>query len=140
MNVQLLTVQNRLEELGFSFMASGLESYLEEAARRDRSLLETVADLVDLEYLPRKERAAKSRVKLSGLPAVKRLEDFDLSWPKGGLSSREFEELSSLSFIDRKETSFFSVPVDSVRLTLCSPWPIKLVSAATRPITPPASI
>lgn len=103
MNVQLLTVQNRLEELGFSFMASGLESYLEEAARRDRSLLETVADLVDLEYLPRKERAAKSRVKLSGLPAVKRLEDFDLSWPKGGLSSREFEELSSLSFIDRKE-------------------------------------
>jgi DNA replication protein DnaC len=103
MNIQLMTVQNRLEEMGLGFMAAGLESYLERQARTEQSILQAVEDLVELEYLPRKERAAKSRVKLSGLPAVKKMEDFDLSWLKGGLSKRQFEELSSLAFVERKE-------------------------------------
>lgn len=103
MNPQLMTLQSRMDELGLSFMAAGLESYLERQSRVEQTLLQSIADLIDLEVVPRKERAAKSRVKLSGLPAIKRLEDFDQSWLKGGLSRQQFEELSSLSFIDRKE-------------------------------------
>jgi DNA replication protein DnaC len=103
MNPQLMALQGRMDELGLSFMAAGLESYLERQSRVEQTLLQSIADLIDLEVVPRKERAAKSRVKLSGLPAIKRLEDFDQSWIKGGLSGLQFQELSSLSFIERKE-------------------------------------
>jgi DNA replication protein DnaC len=110
MNTHLITLQTRLEDLGLDFMAAGLESFLERQARTDQSLIQTLQDLVDLELLPRKERAAKSRVKLSGLPSLKRLEDFDQSWLKGGLTQRQFDELSSLAFIDRKENLVFLGP------------------------------
>ncbi|MDA8416740.1 MAG: IS21-like element helper ATPase IstB [Betaproteobacteria bacterium] len=103
MNMQILTLQSRFEELGLGFLAAGLESYLEDQSLKDQTLLQSIADLVDLEYLPRKERSSRSRLKLSGLPSLKRLEDFDLSWLKGGLTQKQFEELSSLSFIDRKQ-------------------------------------
>lgn len=103
MNPQLMTLQSRLEDLGWAFSAAGLESYLHDQSRQEKTLLQSLADFVDLEYTPRKERAARSRLKLSGLPSLKRLEDFDLSWIKGGLTPRQFEELSSLSFMERKE-------------------------------------
>lgn len=99
MNTHIMTLQTRMEDLGLGFMAAGLESFLERQARAEQPLVQTLHDLLDLELLPRKERAAKSRVKLSGLPALKRLEDFDQSWLKGGLTQRQFDELSSLSFI-----------------------------------------
>jgi len=53
---------------------------------------------------------AKTRLKVSGLPQVKKLEDFDLSWPKGGLTERKFKELSSLSFLSRKENVILMGP------------------------------
>lgn len=103
MNPTIATLQTRMESLGLDFMAAGLETFLEAQAKEDRSLAEVLADLIDLEYAPRKERSAKSRIKLAGLPAVKRLEDFDLTWPKGGLPKKQFGELSSLAFIERRE-------------------------------------
>jgi CTP-dependent riboflavin kinase len=65
MNTQVLTLQARLEDLGMEFMAAGLESFLEHQARSEQSLVQTLHELLDLELVPRKERAAKSRVKLS---------------------------------------------------------------------------
>ena len=50
-----------------------------------------------------KERMARTRLNVSGIPVHKRLEDFDLSWLKGGLTQKKFNELSTLSFIERKE-------------------------------------
>lgn len=110
MNPILMTLQSRLEDLGLHFINAGLESFLEAQARKDQTTLQTIADLVDLEYWPRKERAAKSRVKLSGLPEQKRLEDFDLGWLKGGLTTRQLGELSSLSFLERKENVILMGP------------------------------
>lgn len=103
MNVQLETATLRLEEMGLSFMAASLESFLSDQARKDGSLLDIVSGLIDTEYVPRKERAIKSRLKLSAIPAKKRLDDFDLSWLKGGLSASKLAELKTLSFIERKE-------------------------------------
>jgi len=103
MNVKLAQVQSRLEGLGLEFLSSGLESFLAQPRVADLTTLDLVSDLVDLEFLPRKERSARSRIKLSGMPAIKRLEDFDLNWLKGGLTSRKLDELASLQFIERKE-------------------------------------
>ena len=84
-------------------MAAGFDSFLNDQSRREDSLLEVLSDLIDLEYHPRKERMARTRLKVSGIPQHKRLEDFDLDWLKGGLTQKKFNELSTLSFIERKE-------------------------------------
>jgi DNA replication protein DnaC len=110
MNTQVLALQARMEDLGMEFMAAGVESFLEQHARNEQPLVQTLHDLFDLELVPRKERAARSRVKLSGLPALKRLEDFDHTWLKGGLTKRQFDELATLSFIERKENVVFLGP------------------------------
>ncbi len=96
-------VKERMENLGLSFMAAGFDSFLSDQSRREDSLLEVLTDLIDLEYHPRKERMARTRLKVSGIPQHKRLEDFDLDWLKGGLTQKKFNELSTLSFIERKE-------------------------------------
>jgi DNA replication protein DnaC len=111
--MQKLTVQtvtDRMEELGLLFMAAGFESYLAEKSRDDIPLVDAIADLIELEYIPRKERMAKTRLKVSGLPQVTRLEEFDLSWPKGGLTEKKFQELSRLSFLPRKENVILMGP------------------------------
>jgi hypothetical protein len=95
MNVQYETLIYRLESLGLNFMAAGLESFLSETHRQDQTLVNVIADLIEIEYIPRKERSTKSRLKLSGMPVLKRLEDFDRLWLKGGITERQFEELSS---------------------------------------------
>jgi DNA replication protein DnaC len=110
MNHSIANLSLRLEELGLSFMSASLESYLADQSRNDNTLLERLTDLIDLEYIPRKERAAKTRLKISGMPQYKQLSDFDLSWIKGGLSRAKLEELSSLAFIDRKENIFLLGP------------------------------
>lgn len=103
MNVLRQTIESRMQDLGLEFMAAGLESYLESQSHSENTLVQAIADLMELEYIPRKERASKSRLKLSGMPAVKRLEDFDLGWLKGGMTPGQLTEISSLAFIERKE-------------------------------------
>lgn len=105
MSVDITTekVRNQMEQLGLSFMAAHLDSYLDDSTRAEKPLLESIADLLDLEYYPRQERMGRTRIKVSGMPSHKRLEEYDLSWIKGGLTQKKFNELSSLSFIDRKE-------------------------------------
>jgi DNA replication protein DnaC len=102
-SLEIAALGSRMEELGLSFMASGLESFLADEARAQTTLLASVRNLVDLEYVARKERTARTRLKLSGIPQSKALEDFDLSWLKGGLPRERFEELKSLAFVERKE-------------------------------------
>lgn len=110
MNALVETVEIRMRELGLQFMAAGLESFLESQAREESTLAQSLADLMEIESVPRKERAARSRVKLSGMPAIKRLEDFELDWLKGGMTPRQLAELSSLAFVPRKENLILMGP------------------------------
>ena len=100
-NASMLT--SRLESLGLTVLSASLESYLSDPARRDETLLESLNSFIDIEYCVRKERSAKTRIKVSGMPGVKKLENYDISWLKGGLTTAKFKELSSLSFVERKE-------------------------------------
>jgi len=99
MNPATANLTMMLEELGLSFMSASLDSYLAEQSRNDNTHLERLTDLVELEYIPRRERAARTRLKISGMPQYKKLQDFDLAWLKGGLSRQKLEELSTLAFI-----------------------------------------
>ncbi len=101
---------DRLESLGLSIMAASLESYLGDPNRREETLIESLKALIDLEYTARRERSARTRLKLSGIPSMKNLEDFDISWLKGGLPASKLNELKSLAFIERKENVIFLGP------------------------------
>ncbi len=101
--MEMQIVLEKMEKLGLSFMSAGLESFLMEQGRGDKPLLTSILDLMELEYIPRMDRMAKTRLKVSGLPEKKLLEDFDISWLKGGLTQAKFAELSTLAFIERKE-------------------------------------
>jgi DNA replication protein DnaC len=103
MNVKLETVQQKMEGLGLGFMSAGLESFLSDSRTAELPALDMIRELLDLEIYPRKERSTRSRIKLSGMPSLKRIEDFDIDWLKGGLTKRKMDELASLQFIERKE-------------------------------------
>jgi len=108
--VDIELIKSRMDELGLSFMAAGLDSFLAEQSRYEQPLAESLRELMELEYYPRKERMARTRLKVSGIPQYKKLEDFDLSWLKGGLTAKMFAELSSLAFIERKENVILMGP------------------------------
>lgn len=99
----LASITSRMEELGLSYMAAHLETWLAAPRTEEASMLDSITELIDLEYTSRKERTARTRLKLSGMPQTKRLEDFELSWLKGGLPTTRFEDLRSLAFIERRE-------------------------------------
>lgn len=94
---------SRLESLGLNILSASLESFLCDPARRDETLMDSLSSFIDIEYCIRKERSAKTRIKVSGMPSVKKLDAYDIDWLKGGLTQAKFKELSSLSFVDRKE-------------------------------------
>lgn len=102
-NMAMEMMKERMRELGLTFMADGLDSFLHEQSGKEKTLAETLNELIELEYYPRKERIAKTRLKVSGMPAIKRLEDYDLSWLNGGLTVKKLNELKTLSFIERQE-------------------------------------
>jgi len=103
-------LSNRMGELGLGFMAAGLESFLSEQAGKTSTFTESLSALLELEYNARKERTARTRLKLSGMPQSKSFEEFDLSWFKGGLMRERFEEIKSLAFIERRENVLFLGP------------------------------
>lgn len=110
MNVTTEIIMQKMSKLGLDFMAANLESFLSEKAMTEKPLIESISDLLDVEYYPRKERMSRTRLKVSGIPQIKHLEDFDRNWLKGGLTQKQFAELSSLSFVDRKENVIFMGP------------------------------
>ncbi|HOT46715.1 MAG TPA: IS21-like element helper ATPase IstB [Spirochaetota bacterium] len=103
MNPQISSLTTRLDYLGLAVMSNSLESFLSDPARKDETLLDSLNAFLDIEYCLRKEGSARTRIKESGMPGMKRLEDYDLTWIKGGLSPAKFKELSSLAFIERKK-------------------------------------
>ena len=62
--IEVQTISQRMEALGLGFMSAGLESFLSEKSHAELPLTEVIARLIELEYIPRKERAARTRLKL----------------------------------------------------------------------------
>lgn len=105
-NVKLITLKERMEELGLSFMAAGFDSFLEEQSRNENTLLERIYDLIETELIPRKERAGKTRLKISAIQQYKTLDAFDLSWLKGGLTQENSMNFHRCHLSNERKTSF----------------------------------
>ena len=102
-------LKTQIEELGLTFTLGNIDTFLHEQATSERSLVETLSLLFDHEITQRRQRAAKARLKMSVLPAVKVLEEFDTAHAEG-ISRKKLNELSTLSFVYRKENVVFMGP------------------------------
>jgi DNA replication protein DnaC len=95
-------LKNNLSELNLGFALNHIETFLHEESRKDRPLLETLCDLFDHELTQRRQRAAKTRLKLSRLPCIKYIDDFNIGEVEG-ITSKKLAELCSLAFIERND-------------------------------------
>jgi len=103
MSVAALDIlKTQLDEVGLSFALGNIDTFLHEQANSERGFVETLSLMLDHEIGQRRQRAARARLKMSGLPAIKTLEEFDVSHPEG-ISRKKLNELLSLAFVDRKE-------------------------------------
>ena len=108
-NTPLEILKWQIEELGLCFMLGALDTFLHAEATRQRPFVESLSELLDNEISQRKQRAAKTRLKISNLPRIKTLEEFD-SDHANGITPRSLAELGSLAFIERKENIVFMGP------------------------------
>lgn len=104
-------LKNQLEELSFDFIPGDLDSFLHEESNKDRPFIETLSDLLGNEISQKRQRAAKMRLKLSRLPEIKRLEDFEFETGNmEGISQKQLNELATLTFMERKENVILMGP------------------------------
>jgi DNA replication protein DnaC len=94
----LLQAQTQLEQLGLTEAAAVIESRLDEAARKEVSYAEFLADLLAVETHARRERYLVTRTKLAHFPFRRTLEAFDFSF-QPSIDERQVRELSTLAFV-----------------------------------------
>jgi len=102
-------VKNNLSELNLGFALNHIDTFLHDESRKDRPFLDTLCDLLDHELTQRRQRAAKTRLKLSRLPSLKYIEDFKVEEVEG-ITQKKLNELCSLAFIERNENVILMGP------------------------------
>jgi len=71
-----------LRELKLTQIAETYREVLDEAARQNSSMLQTLATLIASEVTARRQRALERRIRQAKLPPRKTLEDYDFTFPK----------------------------------------------------------
>jgi len=75
-------LQQDLAELKLTQIAANYREVLDEAARKNTSMLEVLASLIASEVTARRERAMVNRMKRAKLPKRKTLEEYKFTFPK----------------------------------------------------------
>ena len=102
-------VRESLERLKMEAALVELEDVLERGGREEKTAVEILDDLLERELRDRFERRVKTNFKLSGLPLVKRLEEFDFE-AQPQVPKRTVEELATLRFLHQGENVLFLGP------------------------------
>ncbi len=87
-----------LKRLGLLTISEMVDQYLQEAATRELTYLETVDGLLDAEVIARQERTYETKVKLAGFPYRKGIDSFDFSF-QPSLDKKLIKELLTLRFL-----------------------------------------
>lgn len=75
-------LRQELHELKLVHIAENYREVLDEAARRNTPMLDILMQLVGGQTAARRDGAMARRVRIARLPALKRLEDYDFTFPK----------------------------------------------------------
>ncbi|EAA8414102.1 AAA family ATPase, partial [Salmonella enterica] len=103
----------RIDELCQQFrldrIASEWPALAQKAIDDTASFGDFLEQLLKLEADSRDERRRQTLLRLSGLPAIKTLEQFDFKFASGAPRT-QIQELASLAFIERQENIVFLGP------------------------------
>lgn len=86
-----------------------VDSYLESSAAEGKSTVEALDYLLDQEVKARNSASVETRLKLSGFPVRKTLEEFDMS-AQPSIDPKVIQELRTLRFIHNSESVVFLGP------------------------------
>ena len=87
-------------------MKAHIDSYIELITRGDKSLVEGLNELLNLEIEYKEQKAINACVKVANFPFLKGLEDFEFDF-QPTLNKSQIKDLMSLRFLEKKENILF---------------------------------
>ena len=97
---------NNLENLGLENIKGNIDLYIEMINSNEKSVVEALYELSELELKAKKERAINACVKVANFPFIKTLDDFDFGF-QPTVSKQQLLDLSTLRFIENNENILF---------------------------------
>ena len=95
-------IQQLCVELSLNAVATHYANLADEAAHKERSFVEYLEQVLDVEAALRAERSREVLRRLAGFPSVKTIEQFDFEAGAGAPKAR-IQELTGLAFVERRE-------------------------------------
>lgn len=102
-------LKTAFEILGFINIPHIYDHHAEEASKDSISYLEFLDKLLWAEIEAKKERVARTNLKLAKLPYVRMLDDYDFEFQPSA-NKRKINELKTLNFVERSENVIFLGP------------------------------
>lgn len=97
---------NNLENLELKNMKSNIDQYIEMVNSNEKSVVDALYELSELEIKAKKERAMNACVKVANFPFLKTLDDFDFDF-QPTINKQQMMDLVSLRFIENNENILF---------------------------------
>lgn len=102
-------LHSNLEKLKLDTIATILDSYLEIAAKEEKSVLEVLDHLIEEERRAKDALAMEYRMRFAGFPVRKALEEFDFKF-QPSIDKKVIQELKTLKFLYNAENVVFLGP------------------------------
>ena len=109
-----MNIKENSKILKLSYVFKNYENEIKEAKQTKKDYEEFLDELLEKEINQRKENGIKKRIRYAKFPIKKYLEDFDRKLYNPEFI-KEFEELDTLDFIEKKENIMCFKPKMNVR-------------------------
>lgn len=97
---------DNLSSLGLKGMEINLDEYLEQIENKEKSVIEALCELTDIEMKLKTDRAIHGCVKVANFPFLKEMKDFDFSF-QPSINEGQIRGFQNLKFLERKENILF---------------------------------
>ena len=101
-----INLLNNLETLNLSHMRENINNTLDDESNKSKTVIELLEVLTSNEIKFKKKRASEINLKISKMPFVRSVGDFDFSY-QPNISKDEILDLNTLRFIDKQENILF---------------------------------
>lgn len=102
MNIQSTRIQSACEQLSLPAIANEFSALAQKSSQEEQTYTDFLEALLNYELNAKHQRKRDMIMRMSGLPVVKTLENYDFDFACG-VSKPQVMELASLSFIERSE-------------------------------------